>query len=128
MEIPEDIMHQITGFKDDLESRDIHRYRLNQVLDEIEDKDYEEHCGVFDKLEGLITGFYESDRHMDDYEIDDPEWDMCAAYQGKVIVKIRSLFHQYDDDFYYRAVFTSKIEGYYEIFDFVERHCGHCGF
>ena len=123
MEIPEVLMHQITGFKDDLESRETHRYRLNQVLDEIEDKDYEEHCSVFDQLEGLITGFYESDRDMEGFEMDDPEWDLCASYQGTVIMKIRSLFDQYDDDFYYRAVFTSKIEGYYGIFDFVESHC-----
>lgn len=123
MEIPEVLMHQITGFKDDLESRDTHRYRLNQVLDEIEDKDYEEHCSVFDQLEGLITGFYESDRDMDGFDLDDPEWDLCASYQGSVVMKVKSLFNQYDDDFYYRAVFTSKIEGYYRIFDFVESHC-----
>ena len=111
----------IKEFKEDLEAKDHHIEKMNNVLNEIEERDYNKHYEIYSKYVDLTNIFNKIKKKMDNPVIQNDYIELFGLDQllHDIILEIIKLYDDYGEDFFYRATYKNGLKIYYEIRLFV---------
>ena len=111
----------IKEFKEDLEAKDNHTEKMNNVINELEERDYNMHIKIYKKFDELSNIFYKIHNKMKDPVIQNDYLELFGLDEVlyNIIIDIITLYNNYGEDFFYRATFKSGLKIYYEIMKFV---------